>query len=319
VSTFSTMTARSSKPFDATKRVNYRFGLVLGADEFWQQDAYLREADWLAVRALHGYGTVSGLRIDLPAPGPDGPEVRVSAGVAVNPRGQFIHVSEMQCAKLNGWLGRVENRRKVAQFHSSPPVPSSPSPPSGPIRLYVLLSHQECETDPVTIPGGPCRTQEDSVAASRLADNFSLSFQLQPPVQVEERVVREFGRLLDSVAITAAAPAATEAIVRARVQALSPTTPDSGAQMRFPPAQAVGLLRAALHTWVTEVRPRILTSAKSSATGPSSEGGVLLASLTFSLASDWRVQGNAVTLDESERPLLVHTRMLQEWLMVTMG
>ena len=69
------------------------------------------------------------------------------------------------------------------------------SPPQ-PLTVYVVLCYRECETDPVPIPGGPCRTQEDSTAASRITDDFQLKLVLEPPPQVEENAVRRFGASL---------------------------------------------------------------------------------------------------------------------------
>jgi hypothetical protein len=318
VSTFDICTAGPGfKPLDGSKRVNYRFGLVLGADEFWQQDSYMREADWLAARALHGYGTVAGLRVEMPAAGPEGPEVIVHPGLAVNPRGQFLHVGTAQCAHLNSWLARIENRRRVVQLTQSPPVTGSPPPPAGPVQLYVVLRHEECETDPVPVPGGPCRTQADSVAASRVADRARLTFELRPPADPEERVTRQFGTLLQSFRVGGPGANATEAQVRTRVAALSPTAVDSGAGLRAATrADATTLFRAAIHEWITRVRVQHLTTEKNACRGPSNESGILIAMLTFSIAADWRVTG-AVTVDESARPLLVHTRQLQEWVLAT--
>jgi hypothetical protein len=317
VSTFDTCNGTLGfKPLDGSKRVNYRFGLVLGADEFWQQDSYMREADWLATRALHGYGTVAGLRIELPAPGAAGPEVIVHPGLAVNPRGQFMHLSTAQCAHLNAWLARIENRRLVAGLTSSPPVGGSPPAPAAPIQLFVVLRYEECETDPVPVPGGPCRTQADSVANSRVADRARLTFELRPPAAFEDRVMRELGTLLSSVQI-ARGTAATEGDVRARVRALAPAATDSAAPLRAAnKAGAMVLFRAAIHEWITRGRVQYLTTEKNACRGPSNESGVLIAALTFSVAADWRVAG-AVAVDEAARPLLVHTRYLQEWLLTT--
>ncbi len=322
MSAFDTCTrTASSRPLDAAKRVNYRFGLVLGADEFWQQDAYTREAEWLATRALLGYGTIAGLKVEVTPPPTDDPVVSVSAGLAVNPRGQFIPVPAAQCASLNTWLGRLENRRRIVAARSSPPVPPSPpAPTAAPVKLYLVLSYEECETDPTVVPGGPCRSQEDAVAASRIADHFTLSFELQSPAQSEDLLVRQFGRVLGSVQLVTAGPTASpEAAIGSRITSLSPFAADSGTAIKVRQVDIDNVLRRALHDWIVEMRPDYLTCTKDASTGPSSESGVLIAEVNFSLTPDWKVKAGSLGIDDTMRPLLVHTRALQEWLMKTTG
>src|SRR5207253_641187 len=75
----------------------------LGVEDFTQEHAYLSERDrWLA-RDLLGYGTAWGLSVTTQV-GTRGPEVRVSPGVALSPRGQLIRVTPAQCAALDAWL-----------------------------------------------------------------------------------------------------------------------------------------------------------------------------------------------------------------------
>jgi hypothetical protein len=82
---------------DPTKHVNYVLGMVLGVDDFNQEFAYLSERDrWLA-RDLLGYGTAWGLAVTSGL-GTRGPEVRVSPGVALTPRGHLVRVTPAQCA-----------------------------------------------------------------------------------------------------------------------------------------------------------------------------------------------------------------------------
>ena len=47
------------------ERVNYAYGMVLGLDEFLTEQLYLLSKDWLHERALHGFGTVSGLAVSV--------------------------------------------------------------------------------------------------------------------------------------------------------------------------------------------------------------------------------------------------------------
>src|SRR5262245_475614 len=100
-----TILPNSAEP-DPSKHVNYVLGMVLGVDDFTQEFAYLEGHAELAAREAVGYGVLRGLRVGAAADGPKGPEVTVSAGVALTPRGQLVRVPLTQCAVLNEWLAR---------------------------------------------------------------------------------------------------------------------------------------------------------------------------------------------------------------------
>ena len=88
---------------DPAKRVNYTLGMVLGVDDFTQEFAYLSGRDQWTARDVLGYGTVSGLRVTIESE--EGrPQVLVTPGAAINPRGRLIRVSPSQCADLRLWL-----------------------------------------------------------------------------------------------------------------------------------------------------------------------------------------------------------------------
>jgi len=92
-----------STPPDPTKHVNYTLGMILGVDEFTQEFAYLSERDRWTARDLCGYGTSSGLRVGSRMNGSE-PEITVSPGLAVSPYGRLLRVTPTQCAQLNAWL-----------------------------------------------------------------------------------------------------------------------------------------------------------------------------------------------------------------------
>ncbi|HYY97609.1 MAG TPA: hypothetical protein VE642_03410, partial [Pyrinomonadaceae bacterium] len=99
---------------DPTKHVKYTLGMVLGVDDFTQEFAYLSGRDqWLA-RDLLGYGTASGLRVDVDVEVEGGsPQVLVTPGVALSPRGQLIRVAPAQCADLDAWV--TSHREELAR------------------------------------------------------------------------------------------------------------------------------------------------------------------------------------------------------------
>src|ERR671933_1804673 len=90
-------TATPASPvLDPHQRVNYSLGLVLGVDEFQQEQFFHLERGRQHSRLLHGYGTVCGLQVTT-----NGGQVLVGPGVAVDRRGRVIEVDAAQCADLN--------------------------------------------------------------------------------------------------------------------------------------------------------------------------------------------------------------------------
>lgn len=305
---------------DPFKRVNYVHGLVLGVDEFLQEELYLLRKHRDRNRLLHGYGTVCGLKVSVDDTATQGPRLKVRKGVAVDPQGREVRVPAENCAFLNNWLDR--NRERVEEALGSPP--------SGPLSLFLTLTYQECKTDAVPLPSGPCQSFEETTAASRVADNYSLALDLEAPAQEEEQAVRELIDLLSKIRITDSAPQLTlqniHDIVLSTINTDSP--PAAPAEpWNLDPANAKEFLRAALRVWITDVRPYIIADAtgddRNCLTGPAEET-VLLARLHFDVKSTelgLSVDGTAadVEIDERERPYLLQSRMLQEWMLCMSG
>ncbi|RKH58489.1 hypothetical protein [Corallococcus llansteffanensis] len=314
---------------DPTKHVNYVLGMVLGVDDFIQDFAYLAERDRWQARDLLGYGTAWGLAVTTGL-GARGPEVRVSPGTALSPRGQLLRVTPAQCASLNDWL--------KAQGTAITPNEDEA------VRVWVVLSYRECLTDPVPVPGEPCRSEDDAMAPSRVTDDFKLELRLTPPQEpTEEQAVRDLVRWLRTHVVpvgddTPAGDVTSEAdfltALRAAVVPPSPMGPetdwldDAAAPMKVPATQVEGHLRAALRVWVTELRalwrPNWLGEAQGcqqpvSAEPDSDVDCVLLAAVDVHVVKelgspDWVVKTEApLPVIEDERPYLLHLRLLQEW------
>ena len=100
-------TATAAPVVDPTKHVNYSYGMVLGVDDFTQEFAYHSNRDRWAARDVEGYGTLVGLRVTVEENKAGALEVVVTAGTALNPRGELIRVPVAQCAELervfSGW------------------------------------------------------------------------------------------------------------------------------------------------------------------------------------------------------------------------
>ena len=327
---------------DPTKHVKFSLGMILGADDFEQEFAWLSGRDrWLA-RDVLGYGTVNGLQVTVRQGAGVVTEVAVACGSALTPAGHLVRVTPTQCAALAPWLAH-ESRRDAVRAHAaaSPPVP---------LPVYVVLAWQDCETDARPIPGEPCRSEAEAMAPARIADGFRLELRLQPPPQPEEDAVRGFVRWLAGSVELADAPASGPveqllALLRAAAQpAGSPpgepwrveaggggvgsppsSPPEASPPARFviPRGQACEYLRAALRVWITELRPRwheefgaghgCGESRSPTAAAPVDE--LLLAELRVPLTSDGSLDPalDVQVLDDG-RPLLAHVRLLQEWL-----
>ncbi|HYH79731.1 MAG TPA: hypothetical protein VEX86_08030, partial [Longimicrobium sp.] len=322
---------------DPSKRVNYTLGLVLGVDEFQQEQLYHAAGRRRHDQWLHGYGTAWGLRLTTPSPGDADPEIQVTGGVAVDPCGREICVPDTMCVRLNAWLAR--HREVLQRLYGAGPAT---------IPLAVVLCHRECPDDVVPVPGEPCRSQDDAMQPSRIRETFELRLALRdeapwdsPPgdnpggltlfrfSHPEEEAVRAFGRLLDRVRVACPGDAAAggrEALLAA-VRALDDDAQE--AEAGSPPGardpialfadEADAAIREAIRVWATEVRPRVR------AREPGGEGCgcgcpgeddccVLLGEVDLPVAAGWTVAGNPFPADETRRPILLHTRLLQEWL-----
>ena len=314
-SSFAPCTAPPQAAPDQSKHVNYTLGMVLGVDDFVQEFAYQSGRDKFLARDLFGYGTVSGLKVtnDM-ANGKT--RVLVTAGVAVDPRGEIIRVPKTQCAVLDDWI--ANNSQSLTAHLGSPMFEA--------VTLYVVLAYRQCPTDQVPIPGEPCRTGAQSMAPSRWMDNFQLALCFDRPAQAWVEAVREFEQWLGLVEVNdSQGPFATldqfEAAVRTAGQITSPLGmlefPSPLSALRVHTADAPAFFRAAYRIWVTELRP-----AWSGVAGgdPPPECRVLLAELTVPVepaatAGQWAINtAKAVTVNEDERPFLVPMQLVQEWL-----
>ena len=348
----------SGAPPDPTQHVNYARGMVLGVDDFTQEFAYLSgRVRWLARDAV-GYGTLSGLRVFYEADGSQGPRLHVTPGSALMPSGQQVCVAADQCCVINSWLARSENVALVSRvLHpGSPPLspPSSPPNPvtgeTGTLSLFLTLCWADCLTRPVPVPGEPCRSDDELMAPSRVADDYRLELRATAPQQTEEDALRDFARWLRAnLQIVDGSPppmgsASTWRDALARAAGLWLSGPSASPPLSppasfaslgdylfnlSPPGLAVAraqlgdFLRVALRFWVTELRPLWMAMRCHRAQQPDTDC-LLLAGISFQVSwigsspsGAWQITGSppSVLVDDSTRPLLADVRMLQEWLL----
>ena len=154
--------------------------------------------------------------------------------------------------------------------------------------------------------------QDDTRTASRLMDSFELALRLAPPQQAEEDGIRRLERLIGSIEITDAggAYANDQDVVNAVRALMRPAMSPPAPTLRFHAATAHEHMRTLYRTWATDVRPSLVPYSEGGCEEPAEEW-LQLARLNFGLDANGDVAGQVVA-DESERPVLVQTRVMQE-------
>jgi hypothetical protein len=292
------------------KRVDYNFGMVLGVDDFRQEQFHFEWKSKISNLLLHGYGTVCGLKVSI-EPTTDGDfELRIEPGFAISPKGEWIWVEKPQCARLGKWV----------QGSKAGLIP--PFLP-GPQTVYVRLCYEECETDLVTIAGTACAAQDQTRAASRITESFRAAFSWDAPPQALEDDIRALGELLHRVQAVDGPVSGPEdggliELVRdlAGLFGSPPGSPPFGSPPNTGPIlldrlTACDTIRRVLAVWVTEVRPAI--GGGRCMPAADSNDCLLLAALHFLADASGTIQGS-VEIDESQRPILAPTRLIQELL-----
>jgi hypothetical protein len=304
---------------DCLQRVNYKFGLVLGVDEFVDEQCYFLEKEYQHNRSLHGYGTVSGLLVSVGERAED-IELQVERGMGIDQYGRVFIVRNTQCASLLSWL----------QDHPLEP---------GTRTIYVVARYSECETALVPIAGQPCATSDQLMAPSRLQDSFAIELVLEPPDhQARDAVVNlsEFlsrfradpnaadlgdlgtaQRLVDIIGplLITMAPNNFRTHIDQLVEDITGT---AGATIiPIQPLVVEDMLNDIFTYWVTEVRPAVRPDlidpdAPETAGGPIPPAEILLAEVHLVIPATGLPAPDAITIDNTTRPYLLHTQLIQE-------
>jgi hypothetical protein len=299
---------------DPKKRLNYEFGMVLGVNDFRQEQEHHEWKHRLNNKWLHGYGTVYGLQVSAAnVPSNDDVEIRISPGYAITPQGNGVSVEYVQCGQLNQWLQRHKND---SNFPSS----------AGRHRVFVTLCYDECLTELVPIAGQACASDDESAKPSRILESFKIEYAWQaPPEQLIEEKIRAFGKLMQRVQFVSDSSSPPElddsellielirdlGIVVASPPIVSSPPLSPPATIRLLEKTASVTWRRALNIWVTEVYPNILNAAHL-ISKENAEDCLLLAAINFNLNATGNLVLETVTIDESERPVLVSDRLKQE-------
>jgi hypothetical protein len=303
-------------PLNPTKRVNYNFGMVLGVDDFRQEQVHFEWKHQISNLLLHGYGTVCGLQVSAEAvTDPPDVQIRVSSGYGISREGKWMWVDRDLCGRLGEWLQAQQDEH---------------SPPLGPGRqkVHVTLCYAECPTDLVPIAGQPCASDEDTRAPSRIQEAYYVDFSWLPPPQPAEDLIRDFGNLMARVEIIPdelrSPPSAddSERLLQAvrslgQLESSPLASPPDAGPIELWASTACDTIRQALTIWVTEVCPRLNPPLE-----PDEKDCVLLAcvhfdvdingNLTFAVDAQGDLVPGSVEIDNCERPVLVPDRLKQE-------
>jgi hypothetical protein len=305
-------------------RVLYQYGMVLGLDDFLQEQTHNLGLDYHHERALHGYGTVYGLHVTTttPSDAPDNVTVSVEPGMAVDQWGREVTVTSAQCARLGAWLAAQE------QAHAGTVEAHLGS--SGELMIYVVAAYAECPDDLVPLPGQPCSTSTQVQVPSRLRDAWDIDFRWAPPAMPAWDAVRQLAQLLNSIQIVPGPDLSLwsdeEAIIAAVLALPLPQTPSgslpgtpsgspSGSVVyQLPEASADAAFDRILTAWVTQVRPQLAPDL--TAPDPAWDPAVLLSAITCTLQTPFSANDPVILSysdpDDTGRPYLLHTGLIQE-------
>jgi hypothetical protein len=303
--------------------VLYQYGMVLGLNDFLQEQTHNLGKDYHHERALHGYGTVYGLEVTTSPPvtsppalsppaGPNDVTITVEPGMAIDQWGREITVPTAQCALLGAWL--------AAQEQSTAGIVERHTGSSGELVVYVVAKYAECPDDLVPLTGQPCSTSSQVQAPSRLRDAWDIELSFTPPAMPAWDAVRQLAALLNSVEIVAGLDPAlsSETALLLAVQALAtpanPSSPGGGPySYKLPTATAAEAFDRILTVWVTQVRPQLAPDL--TAPDPQWEPSVLLATITLLPELPVSTASPVISwayADDTGRPYLLHTQLIQE-------
>ncbi|WP_157270214.1 hypothetical protein [Azohydromonas aeria] len=161
------------------ERVHYATGVLLDAQDFAAEQLYTRARQGRALAALHGFGTVAGLRVSCPAHDNPEIEVRVLPGVALDRLGRLVEVRRTQCIHVARWLAeRAAQAATAAERVAVTDAVREDVPGEKRLVFDVFLRFAPCAHGRTpAFAAGPFNAT-DYVVPARLADGFELTLQL---------------------------------------------------------------------------------------------------------------------------------------------
>ena len=142
------------------ERTRYFYGLVLGVDDFAQEQEYFRAKARRHNRMLHGYGVVCGLRLRAEPAG----MVTIEPGYALDPRGEEIVVERELVVDLGVEDAEGNTVGACPGDEAFVPVERPLGKP-----LYIAIRYAECDVRPVPVAS---ESGDETVEYSRTRESF---------------------------------------------------------------------------------------------------------------------------------------------------
>ena len=165
-------------------RVSYAIGMMLDAVDFTDEQTYHRGRLARALTALHGMGTIAGLRVRFaggvasadPA-NPTEEEIVVEGGLAIDALGRLVEVPRDACIRVANWFAGQDPGDLRAALHGAP---------FGGVVVDLFLRFVSCERGKTpAFATGPFDAL-NAIAPSRVRDAYELKLVLRregtPPV-----------------------------------------------------------------------------------------------------------------------------------------
>jgi hypothetical protein len=152
-----------SLPEDPYTALRYHFGMLLGVDDFTTEQTYHRAKMRLHNAWLHRPGIVWGLDVDAVQAKR---ELRVDAGLALDPTGRELHLDVRCCIDIGAW------------YDANVDAADAKTLADGSVQFdgRIEIAFCACATRPVPAISGPCEGADVDTAYSRTYETVSIRF-----------------------------------------------------------------------------------------------------------------------------------------------
>jgi hypothetical protein len=167
----------AQNPFTA---LHYRFGMLLGVDDFETAQGYALGKMRLHNAWLHGAGVIWGLGVAFG----DDDELAVAPGLAVDGAGRELYLDSKVCVDLGRWY--TEHKDDPAVANAFQPVAAGSARLKG--DLQVVIEARACLTRQVPALASTCEGAYQDTAYSRVSETVTLTLRPIPAADPEKAV-----------------------------------------------------------------------------------------------------------------------------------
>lgn len=173
---------------DPFKRICYQYGMLLGVDEFQQEQSYHRSKHRMQQRLFIGYGMVYGgdfsvVKVPKTETTPEHLALRVHRLFGLDDLGRELWLKDPCEINLSKWW--TENKNAAALQAQEEDVCSAPQAQT----VYVTIGYKQCCTTPVPAVAPPCDDQTAPTMSSRIFETvecqISRSAPKDPPTDLQ--------------------------------------------------------------------------------------------------------------------------------------